>query len=104
MNKKGESVQFVVIVSVALVIIGLLFIMFGKQQGITSQTTYTPNTCYVNFNGELTSADVSQCCAAIKQSTGCKPYTGKYSNEQLYLCAGSPDIVVDKDTIEFCER
>ena len=102
MDRKAESVKFVVILSAALILIGFGFIAFGKNPTITAKTTYTQKACYDVYNGKLTPADVVHCCVEIKKSNGCRPYVVENLNDELFICNGDTDVVVDKDTIEFC--
>ena len=99
MNKKGESVRFVVITTAALIIIGLMFITFGRESTITSKTTYTKTACYTVHYGELTTTDVAKCCLAIKKSNGCEPYNSREIKDSLYICS---NVVVNKETIDYC--
>jgi hypothetical protein len=103
MDKKAESVQFVVIMSVAFILIGLAFVTFGKQGTITSKATYTQKACYASFDGTLTPAEIGYCCGAIKKSTGCRPHTVASINDELYECNGPQPVVVNRNTISFCE-
>lgn len=98
MNNKAESAQFVIILISALIIIGIGFVTFSKNPTITAKTTLSNTECYIMNNGEMTSADVQQCCAVIKQSRGCNPY-----KDDLFLCKGNMGAVVNKETIKFCE-
>ena len=103
MNTRAESVRFVVILSTAFIVIGLAFVLFGKQATITSKATYTQKACYAVFDGTLTPAEISYCCGAIKKSTGCRPYALASVNDELYECDGQNQVVVNKNTITFCE-
>ena len=103
MNKKAESVQFVVILCAAFILIGIGFIAFSKNPVVTSKTTYSNKLCFEVYDGKLSAADVLQCCAAIKKSDGCSSYVSDTMNDELFICKGSTDVVVNKETIGFCE-
>jgi len=103
MNTKAESTKLVIIMSVALITLGILFVTFGKSPTLTGKATYTQEACYTLFNGKLTPQEVTQCCAAIKKSTSCTPHVIENINDELFLCEGQPDVVVNKNTIDFCE-
>ncbi|HIH39274.1 TPA: hypothetical protein HA219_00930 [Candidatus Woesearchaeota archaeon] len=98
MNNKAESTQFIVILTTALILIGLSFVAFSKTPTITAKTTYSNAECYIMKSGEMITSDIEQCCAAIKQSQGCGPY-----KDDLFLCKGNFGVVVNKETIRFCE-
>ena len=99
MDKKGESVRFVVITTAAFIVIGLMFITFGRQSTIEAKTVYTTKACYFVHYGELTTADVAKCCFVIKRSDGCKEYNSKEIKDRLYACS---NVVVNKETIDYC--
>ncbi len=98
MNKKSEATQFIVILSTALLLIGLSFMAFSRTPTITAKTAYSNTKCYIMNNGEMVPSDVERCCSVIKQSQGCTPY-----KDNLYLCKGKIGVAVNKETIRFCE-
>lgn len=98
MNRKAESVKFVVMIVTAFILIGLTFVTFGKNPTMTSKITYTEKECYIINDGKLSTAQTEDCCAQIKKSTGCKLY-----ENNLFICEGSVDIAVNKETIQFCD-
>jgi hypothetical protein len=100
MNKKAESVQFVVIVAAAFVVIGLFVVAFGKNTTITSKATYAPKTCYSIEQGKLVPAEITYCCAIIKKSEGCRPHQIDAIADELYAC---DSVLVNRNTIAFCE-
>ena len=99
MNKKAESVRFVAMTTAALILIGLMFITFGGNGAVSGSAVYTKTSCYLVNDGELTTADVSKCCLAIRNSDGCKEYDSREIRDELYICSSA---VMNKETIEFC--
>lgn len=97
MNKKAESVKFVVITSIAFILFGMAFVSFVKNPVLESKATYAEKECYFIDNERLTTANANDCCAEIKKSTGCKPY-----ENDLFICKGAINVAVNKETIEFC--
>ena len=101
MNKKGESVRFVVITTAALIVMGLMFITFGREGTVEGKTVYTAKACYFVHYGELTTADVAKCCFVIKKSDGCEEYNSREIKDDLYICS---NVVVNKETIDYCSK
>lgn len=96
MNKKAESVKFVVMVCTALLLLGVMFVNLGKNPTVSSKTTYADKTCYALINNQLTTQETSICCNEIKKSSGCKVYD---ASKGLYVCGNA---VVNKETISYC--
>jgi len=93
MNKKAESVKFVVILSMAFILLGIGFVSLSKTPSVTSKTVHS-GECYSLENNEMVKAEFSDCCIVIKQSSGCEKY-----NDNLYKCG---DYVVNKEIITMC--
>lgn len=102
MNKRAESVKFVVIMCAALILIGLGFVMLSKTPTVTSKMTYSREACYSLDNGKLSVSDVAFCCSQIKKSSGCEPYVVNNINDELFVCKGDSSVVVNEETIAFC--
>jgi hypothetical protein len=103
MNKKGNSVNFVVITTTALILIGLAFIVLGKGTAI-SYSTYDNKVCYEmdKTTNNLIATSLNDCCINIRKSSGCSPYEANIVNEQMFLCNGNVDIIANKNMIKFC--
>ena len=98
----ADSTKSVVIISVALVLIGLVFIAFGKNPTITSKTVYEQYSCYNLIDDRLSPMDVSECCIQVRKSDDCKKYDAGNINDDLYVCSGDFSVVVNKKVTEFC--
>jgi len=99
MDKRGESVKFVVMVCTALLLLGVMFVNLGKSTSVESRATYADKTCYALINGQLSTQETSICCNEIKKSSGCKVYD---ASKGLYICEGDSNVVVNKETISYC--
>ena len=99
MDHKADTVSFIIIIFVALVVIGLVIFTFTGKANVTGKAVISQGTCYQLNSGILQKADVSFCCQAIKSSTRCILYT-----KDLTRCSGTVDAVMDKETIQACER
>lgn len=103
MNKKAETTQFVVITATAFLLIGLMVVIFSSKTSITASTTYGSKVCYVVNGEKLSPTDVPFCCSEIKKSTGCEPFKHEKITEELLICYGNSNVVINKETAEFCK-
>ncbi len=102
MNKKANSVNFVVITTASLILIGLVLITFGGKS-INSYTTYDNKLCYeMNSDGSLAAINLDECCINVKKSSGCSDYESNIVNEQMFLCKGEISIIANKNMMTFC--
>jgi len=93
MNKKAESMGAVVIITAALVVIGVLFVSLAGNPSVTSYTTLEDATCYdVNTEKEI---ETNECCNRIRQSSGCQP------NEKLFECG---NVIANQQMVELCQN
>lgn len=88
-----------VIITTALVFMGIVFVAFSKNPTVTGKTTQTPATCFLLSGERLIEKDVSTCCIEARKSAGCEPY-----KDDLYLCKGTLNVVMDRKAIELCEQ
>ena len=100
MNKRAETVKFVVMTTAALFVMGMLFVIVGNTHSVTGKATVTNYVCYAYDGNQLSSLDVSVCCTEIRKSTGCTTFESNSIRDQLYICN---DVVVNRNTIGFCE-
>ncbi len=99
MNKKAESVKFVVIITVGLILIGLAFITFGSSQKIVGNAVYSNSLCYSLQGQTLTPMEVSQCCIIVKNSNGCEAYVSNTINDKLFKCG---TVILNQNAINIC--
>ena len=98
MNRKAETIPFIIITLTALIVIGALIITFTGKSPLTGNAVKT-GECYTLTYGTLKAADISVCCAGIKASDRCFAY-----NSELTRCSGTTDVVMSKETIQSCEQ